>query len=520
MFFQKSHSEKPGSEEIDTKIERTVAEHINELHEQLDERIQKQIQGDRAFVKDTVGVAFRVAGAAVALVVFFLGALGWKSLAEIQKAMVRAARDKAEAQFVSKDGKQIIDATLDRAVLNSYLIQMALLKTDKAQRLRIEDHDAGRLLRIIKDAETDNVTFESASKIIITALSQEGPGTLRFALVSDICETFAGLIAPKNRDEKWLANNYQKRMWLLNELGETDFSHDLLRVAYRDLLDTNAPLNLRQAAVRNIGKIRDKEALDKLVKWTAEGSDLRVDALVAVAQIDVGNRIIADWISSLDKLPAPSSQDIATVLKVGRAMQDTDRKTGAKLIRFAASHSVLMVNPRSPVRPESGLLRPIFVVPVTNLDDGIAKMQSVPAGVLFQQEGYWTWAVEGLLNELVLRHDLGELRALVSWLTPVDMFEFQHGMPLGSPPPFAVEVTMVQDGAVVLEGGKRLLRSSSKGAVWLWPERWTLDIKEGQRGRTRSTRVRVMESHDNGWEAVGDLSSFENANELRFVVHY
>jgi hypothetical protein len=512
MFFQKSHSEKPGSEEIDAKIERRVAQHISELHEQLDERIRKQIQGDRDFVKDTVGVAFRVGAGAVTLLVVVLGALGWKNIGEITNDLVLTVKREVQAQFATSEGKQIIDSVLDRAVLNSYLTQMALLKTDKAQRFRIEDHDADRLLRIVKNAETDNVTFEAAAKVLITALSQEGPGTLRFALVSDICETFAGLITAKGRDEKWLANNYQKRMWLLTELSETGFSHDLLRVAYRDLLDTSASLPLRQAAVENIGKVRDSQALAKLVQLVSTNSDLRLNALVAIARIESGNKTLADWTANLDKVSAPSVQELIAGLKISRNLYESNRTASMKLVQLAASHSYLLTTTVSESLLERRLQDRVFVVPLMKLNSMTNAESVSPAAILVDQDNSWTLPVQELLENFARQNDLKEFRTFVTWLTPGSLVELSPKSRVRQRPLFAVEISISKNAAIVLESGVKLDRSSAPNGVWLSADRRVIDKVSGQ--------LLVMDSQGDDGTTFGVLSSFENAGDLGFRVRY
>lgn len=510
MFFKKSHSETAGSQEMDAKIERTVAEHINELHEQLDERIQRQIQGDRAFVKDTVGVAFRVAGAAVALVVIVLGAWGWKTFGDIYNAMLGAASKTASDQFSSREGKQIIDATLDRSVLNSYLIQMALLKTDSSQRFTIEDFDADRLLRVVKNTDTDDVTFESAAKILITALSQGGKSNLRISMISDIDETFASFITAKDKGDKWIANNNGKRMWLLNELNETGFSHDLVKTAYRNLLDTPAQVDLRRAAVRNIGGVRDREALSKLAQIASTGNELRLDALVAIAQIEAGNKLIADWMAGLDKLATPSAQEIVAALKISAALDISSRDAAMKLIQFAVRHSVLMTRRRV---EQTEKKENVFVVPLSELNYMKNVESFSPTPTLLTGER-WTMAVRNLLEKLASQENLSDFGALVTWLTPADEMELRLKH-VFQEPPFLVVVSMSGNAMIALDGGRKIDRSSAPKGAWLVPERWLPD--DIGAAKVLSTRLRVAWNQDTTRES-GTLVGFTNADGLTFRV--
>src|SRR5438067_65747 len=101
-----------GSRSIDVEIERKVSERLREIEEQLDQRVQETIHEDREFIKDTIGVAFKVAGFAVALVVIVLGALGWKTFSDVDKTIKETAKgtakEKAEGYFLTPDGKRIM----------------------------------------------------------------------------------------------------------------------------------------------------------------------------------------------------------------------------------------------------------------------------------------------------------------------------------------------------------------------------------------------------------------------------
>jgi len=517
MFFKKDHSEGAGSPEMDAKIERSVAEHINELHEQLDERIQKQIQGDRAFVKDTVGVAFRVAGAAVALVVIVLGAWGWKTFGDIYNAMLGAASKTASDQFSSREGKQIIDATLDRSVLNSYLIQIALLKTDNSQRFRIEDFDADRLLRVVKNTDTDDVTFESAAKILITALARGGKSNLRISMISDVDETFASFITAKDKGDKWIANNYEKRVWLLNELNETGFSHDLVKTAYRDLLDTSAQADLRRAALRNVGRVRDREALSKLVQIATTSNELHLDALVTIAQIEADNKLIADWVSGLDKLATPSSDEIVAGLKISASLYKSRRDAAIKLIQFAVRHSVLMTRHRLVTTTENAPLEDVYVIPLSELDNIKIVQGFSPTPTLVQGER-WAGAVTELLEKLASQADLTDFRALVTWLTPMDEMELRFKQNFQRPVWFVV-ASMSQDATILLEGGGKVDRSSAPKGVLIEPDRLWRQGPGAEKAKLPSTRVLVTGSEDtkSGSRA---LIGFTNPRGLTFGVRH
>jgi hypothetical protein len=512
MPLKKSHPDEAVARDIDSKIEQAVTDHISKLHEQLDQRIQKQSLDDRAFVKDTVGVAFRIAGGAVALVVIVLGALGWKNLAEIQKEMVNAAREKAEAQFVSPEGKQVIDSALDQSVLNSYLTQMELLKMGKITGLSIDDFDANRLLRIAKKTETDHVTFQSAVRVLITVLDQGGSGTLRLALASNIYDTFADFIAAKGRDGKWLANNSQKRMWLLNQLSETRFNHELLKSAYRDLVDTSAPLALRQAVVKNIGIIRDSEGLKKLIPLVAPGSDLRPDALLAIARIENDNKTLTNWISNLDTVAAPSVDEIVSALKISEVLQDSNDDAAGKLIQFAARHSITAI----PLKV--AMLRKVGDPFPKELLFALTDLKSKNLGVFplaaIRRGGLWINAVNTLLKESAEQKDLKDFQDLVTWLLPVNESDLKYTVSeAGS---LALHVSL-HDAVMVLDNGKRIDGYLLPKGVSLRPERWKEQTQGEGKMWVRSNGLVVWGTIDGTPARFGLLSSLEKAHSLEIL---
>ena len=109
MFSNRNQTPEQLTQSIDTEIERKINERLTELQERLDQRVQETIREDRKFVKDTIGVAFKIAGVAGAIVVAFLGILGWKTFGDVYKAMTDAAAKKAGEYFSTPQGRRIID---------------------------------------------------------------------------------------------------------------------------------------------------------------------------------------------------------------------------------------------------------------------------------------------------------------------------------------------------------------------------------------------------------------------------
>src|SRR4029077_7137638 len=263
---------------------RKISERFRELQEQLDRRVQETIRDDRAFVKDTIGVAFKVAGFAVAVVVVVLGALGLKTYLDFDKMTIGTAHDAAQRKiddyFNGPDGKRITESAVDHAVVDSYYARFARQDADNwppSMRPKIEDPDVDRLLRIISSNDTKDTDFCSAAYVLMRGLVP----------TSNVAKIFSDFITAKDKDELWRARNKAKRLWLLNKLATSNFSDQQITGACLEVISSDHEKEYKPAA------------------------------LLTVARIDPTNSVLTE----LEKIPKPSVETIMAALKISEALK-------------------------------------------------------------------------------------------------------------------------------------------------------------------------------------------------------
>jgi hypothetical protein len=137
--------------------------------------------------------------------------------------------DGSREYFKSPKGKEIIDSALDRSVLDSYLVRIALMNADNTKKdLMSDDSGVDRLLHIVKNPDTDRRTFDSAANVLIRVLEGPDRNRLSDSMVSQAGEAVAAFISARDKDAKWRERNRGKRWSLLEQLSKSSgrFSDD------------------------------------------------------------------------------------------------------------------------------------------------------------------------------------------------------------------------------------------------------------------------------------------------------
>ena len=452
------------SQSIDAEIERKISGRLKELEERLDQRVQASIHDDREFVKDTIGVAFKVAGFAVALVVVVLGALGWKTFSDVHKTTVdtatRRATEITDDHFQSPDGKRITESVLDHAVVESYLVRFARLDAynwPTSARIKIADSDVDRLLRIIKSDDTTDTDFESAAYVLMR-------GTV--TTTSDKGKIIKSFITAKGKDEEWRNANKEKRRWLLKTLKESPVPDKEIMDACRQLISSDDKNEFKLPAITYLGATlgatkdqdKDQDAFDKLAELAEQGKELSDEAVLAVAKIEPKSDVVKNWIAALDTISNPPAEKIATALEISEAWKENPDalNTRLQLIEFAARHSQLFIDAFRLRREKRGTPEYIFV-------DGTARSKSpptIPSTILFQGEDWWTKTVNDRLTEYAKSEDLSNFRRFIRWLTVKELHWPSRG------PVVSVKLDLKNSAAVALEDGEIVDKQSARTGLW------------------------------------------------------
>jgi hypothetical protein len=241
------------SQSIDAEIERKVSQRLRELEERLDQRIQASIRDDRAFVKDTIGVAFKVAGYTVVIAAAVLTFFGWKTFSDVRKTAIdtatNVATQRTDDYFQAAGGKRITESMLDHTVLDSYLARFARMDAynwPPSIKPKIEDSDVDRLLRIINSDDTTPTDFESAAYVLMRG----SVGT------SDVGKTLKSFITAKGRDDGKAYK--EKRRWLLKTLRESPvpFPDEEIKTACEELISSDDKDEFKLPAITYLGTTR------------------------------------------------------------------------------------------------------------------------------------------------------------------------------------------------------------------------------------------------------------------------
>ena len=514
MFFKENPKSEQLSQSIDAEIERKLSERLREVQESLDQRVQKTTHDDREFVKETIGVAFKIAGIAVAIVVFVLGVLGWKTYDAINKAVTDAAANKANEYFSTPQGRRIIDSTLDRSVLDSYLIRIALMKTDTAsyKDLKMDDYDAERLLRIVNSDKVDDATFESAADVLIVAFGS--PGRTGTAMLTEVGEAFAVFISAKNKDAKWLERNRTKRAWLLGKLSQSSFSEDQIKTACRELISSDAPNEFKLGAIMYLGTVKDNDALDKLVDIALTGKDLRLSALLALAKINPKNEVLTKWIAELDRTPAPAFETVVAALEMSGVLI-SDNDTRLKLMDFASRHSRLAVSAWLGSNSLLGYTMALGSETKKALDYLIVfdpaaprtSKQIISSVIIDREDDNWSAPANGLLEKYAQQQDLKDFLRFVTWLTMQDYIASKTG--LKRPPVLGVKILLSEDSEIHLKNGETANRQSAPNGVFV-----SAIGPEANSNASDQLQIKWIDAKQEAKSAV--VLGFKNAGAFRF----
>ena len=514
MFFKENPKSEQLSQSIDAEIERKLSERLREVQESLDQRVQKTTHDDREFVKETIGVAFKIAGIAVAIVVFVLGVLGWKTYDAINKAVTDAAANKANEYFSTPQGRRIIDSTLDRSVLDSYLIRIALMKTDTAsyKDLKMDDYDAERLLRIVNSDKVDDATFESAADVLIVAFGS--PGRTGTAMLTEVGEAFAVFISAKNKDAKWLERNRTKRAWLLGKLSQSSFSEDQIKTACRELISSDAPNEFKLGAIMYLGTVKDNDALDKLVDIALTGKDLRLSALLALAKINPKNEVLTKWIAELDRTPAPAFETVVAALEMSGVLI-SDNDTRLKLMDFASRHSRLAVSAWLGSNSLLGYTMALGSETKKALDYLIVfdpaaprtSKQIISSVIIDREDDNWSAPANGLLEKYAQQQDLKDFLRFVTWLTMQDYIASKTG--LKRPPVLGVKILLSEDSEIHLKNGETANRQSAPNGVFV-----SAIAPEANSNASDQLQIKWIDAKQEAKSAV--VLGFKNAGAFRF----
>lgn len=458
MLFNRDRQEESLREQIKEGIARTIPEVTAKLRSEVNESLKERVEADRAFIKDTIGVSFKIAGAAVALVVVILGFSSWKTFGDVKTAIIDTAKITTRNELETPETKRSVEAILDRAVLDSYLVRLALRRTQKAddKPIRIADFDANRLIRMVKRAGTDSDTFKSAIEVLSSLISEDAHDGRQKELAADIGAAFAELVAAKDPLLIWISKDSEKRKLIIGKAREREFADENIQSACRGLLNSDSKLELQESAIAYLSAVRDPQAV-KLLSDLVASSDLSFPAVLGLARIKPDHDAIGKWTANLKTMQKPPLQVVGTALDLSRVLAESKNQQALTLLDFAWRGSRLstVLNP------------PSFIVS----QEGDQRLLRLDRETLFDDTDDGSWPVIELLQRYAVNSPSMDFHRFVAWLTSDAMQTARRISPLSfarsARSPIAVAVDLSGGGLLKLPGGRNLTETSVSGTVLL-----------------------------------------------------
>ena len=316
-----------------------------DLLEAIDARVQTQFERDREFIKSTMGVAAKVLGGVITFATILLAIFGVRTLGDIRKAIEDAAVKEVNRRL-DKERPEVavarkIETLTQRALVDSYLLQIERSKNERFQSVELSDVDLERVIEIVEDRETSLPLLRDALEVLRVAVPRERRSETQNLLLG---------LASASGENDWLKQDAERRTMLLSSLGNSFYTKPVGFV--RDLINDSASSpELRIAAIRYTVAARDLEATSALENAAgARDPNISQSALVSLAKVQPANKAVGVWVQK-GIASTPSLEDAAELINVAdalveggpRSFLDSDRDEGVR-VRLAKKLLIFVVN--------------------------------------------------------------------------------------------------------------------------------------------------------------------------------
>lgn len=309
----------------DPEILGQIAESQEKTRRELREEVENLFRKERDSFNERIHLFLNTAKWSGATLLAVFGLLGIKAWGDIKTNVEEYFKTRLEKIYRLEDASspisRSIEQLMDRALVNALYVQVqrAHNTTNTGNRLRMgaadrESLSSGeleRLLRIVRNPQTEALAFEDTIVVLNALVSSDE----RRQAVSS---TLAGLVAAKEKsDSSWMASNERKRLAILTSFRN---SEEIDAVA-GELLGQPISDRLKSSALTRIGKVKYRAATPSIIKFidTADGQELkflgyRTLALLRPDHDRLKNYILSDLIKREEKIDLLNCLSMAATL--------------------------------------------------------------------------------------------------------------------------------------------------------------------------------------------------------------
>jgi hypothetical protein len=398
----------------------------------VSEHFEKRLFEDREFIKSVLGLAAKICGVSLVLIIGIIGFFGYKDIASIDDKINKSVSEKIKEK--SDEFKLIYEKNIqglaDQASVTAYLLQFGAPPKDFVESPTILATHLQRFLQILSD-EGSEQKITDAIYDLLSDSSRDGRSPLVDTRIRE------------------LVSGKDSYGWIKRSPGRLARAIDLLRT--RDVFDQPAPAlvrsylldddsssSVRKSAILYAEAAKDQAALPRLVKLLDDKNRvLETDLIFAVASLDPSNKWIAEWLATMRKKSlagdVQETQDnMVMAVRVAASLITSAAKNNQRglfnrtwdphRLEFAVAsiRSILDTNGRLTIR-ESMSKRPSDDSAI-RISWGGAMGYVVPANGLFLGEG-GSAVVTKLCRDAIVRGGLPEvLRFLKATSSTEDIF--------------------------------------------------------------------------------------------------
>lgn len=269
----------------------------NRLIERLENRLDVQIEKDRRFIRDILGLAIKILAGAVIVVAGGFAWLGIKTVDDIRRSSVDTLTAELRQNLFEDDSdlKRAMDSILSQSIVSSALLKQMMGHFD------LTDSELRRLLTVVSAQETTLDDFYAILPVLSMALQQDRLPFNRLAENREssfilLKQTLGDLASAKDA-YGWMRQNIEKRIAVFDELA-TD---ELVQNAIDILQEPSSDFRLLRSAIRYLGRSKAEDAASTL-EHTIEKTEIasvKMQAISSLLLVAPQSRVIQEWAKQL-----------------------------------------------------------------------------------------------------------------------------------------------------------------------------------------------------------------------------
>ncbi|MBV9220498.1 MAG: hypothetical protein JOY94_13865, partial [Methylobacteriaceae bacterium] len=292
-------SQEPGTS-TPSSIDLVSLEWIDTRIKEATQSIEKRLSEDREFITGVLGLAAKICGISLVLVIGVFGFFGYKDIASIDDRINKNVSDKIKekADTFSTIFEKDFQSLTDEALITSYTIQFAAPVKRFQRRPTILPTHLQRFIQILTNENSESKITDPLYDLL-SDTSHDGNSAV---LNKELLEMVSG-----SGPFGWIKKNPEKLSKAIDLLtSRSDKTNPDLISKY--LLEEGTAPAVRDSAIMYAEMVQDKSVLPILNKMLAdEGRNPKLDVLFAVSSLDPTNKTVMEWLKQLETKPNNSA---------------------------------------------------------------------------------------------------------------------------------------------------------------------------------------------------------------------